>query len=47
MLRARLLPLYRWCALAWRRYLDDLVRLLVGELGMPADGRKGRDPWGR
>ena len=44
MLRDRLLPLCGWCAVAWRRYLDDLARLLVGDL---EGGREGRDPWGR
>ena len=47
MLRARLLPLCRWCALAWRRYLDDLARLLVGDFNVAAGGRGERDPWGR
>lgn len=46
-MKRRLQALCRWCELVWRRYLDDLARLLVGDLEVAAGGRQGRDPWGR
>jgi hypothetical protein len=39
--------LWRWCALAWRHYLDDLARMLVGDFEVIADGHEEMDPWYR
>jgi len=43
----RFQALCRWCAVAWRRYLDDLDRMLVGDFEVTPDHREERDPWGR
>jgi hypothetical protein len=45
--KRRLQALARWCAFAWRRYLDDLARMLVGDFEEAANSREGRDTWGR
>ena len=47
MVKHRLRALWRWCALAWRHYLDDLTRMLVGDYEVVADAREGTNQWRR
>jgi hypothetical protein len=47
MVNSKLGGLRRRATFAWRRYLDDLARMLVGDFEVTPDHREERDPWGR